>query len=203
MFSKISTFTVAVAAVLAAHVAPASAQITKPSAVPVPTLPTATVAPHNLLLPPPSVTAPPPGISVTLQNCALVPGDASGAPFSIGMASTFDINTTAQAGPATGMWAGGQVGTGTIQFADGNNVAVWLANCHAQNILPRMTITNVSSSGTVVYDMPNVLVTGQQFGSAISYSFDYLAINWTVSSPGGTLLSRNSCMYTGNQRGCR
>ena len=123
MFSKISTFTVAVAALLATPVMPASAQTTKPSAGPVTTLPTTAVAPHNLLLPPPPVTAPPPAFSVTLQNCALVPGDASGAPFSIGMASAFNINTNAQPGPASGLWSAGQVGTGTIQFVAGNNLA--------------------------------------------------------------------------------
>jgi len=201
MFSKNSTFTAAVAALLATSAVPASAQ-TKPSAAPVPSVPTTAVPPHSLLLPPPTVTVPPPGISVTLQNCSLVPGDASGAPFSIGMASTFNINTNSQQGPTTGTWSGGQVGTGTIQFADGNTLAMWLANCHSASILPRMTITNVTSSGTVVYDMPNVLVTGQQLGSTISYSFDYTLIYWTVSSPGGTLLSRSSCQYNGNQRGC-
>ena len=204
MFSKISTFTVTVAALVAAPLVSASAQTTKPSGAPVPTVPTTAVQPHNLL-PPPTVAAPPTGVSVTLQNCALVPGDGANAPFSLGMASNFNINTNAQSGPAVGTWAGAWVGTGTIQFVAGNTLAMWLGNCHAQNILPKMTITNVTSTGTVVYDMPNVLVTGQQLGSAVSYSFDFLTINWTVTSPGGTLLSSTTCQYLGNgsQRGCR
>jgi hypothetical protein len=205
MFSKISTFTAAVTALLAASVVPAFAQTTKPSSLPTVTkLPTTPIAPRNLL-PPPPVTAPPPGVSVTMQNCSLVPGDGANAPYSIGMASTFNLNTTSQAGPAAGTWAGAQVGTGTIQFVAGNNLPMLLAECNAQRILPRMTITNVTSTGTVVYTMPNVLLTNQQVGSAITYSFDYIAMDWTMYSPGGTWVSALHCQYDGQggQRGCR
>jgi hypothetical protein len=121
------------------------------------------------------------------------------------MASAFNLNTSmGQSGPTAGFWAGAQVGTGTIQFGADNTLALLLSSCNAQRILPRMTITNVTSTGTVVYDMPSVLVTSQQLGSTISYSFHYMRITWTVTSPGGTWLSSTTCEYSGGmQRGCR
>ena len=156
-----------------------------------------TIAPHHLIAPPP-VTAPPPGISATVKSAsgggACLPV-ANGTPVPLGVASTFDLQTTPQTDAQ-----GRKFGTGTIKFVQGNDLAMWLNECFSRNALTALTITNVAGTGTVVYVMPELQITAADLGTAIGYSFRYYdKISWTVYSTAGTAVQSGQQSYMLNQ----
>jgi len=117
-------------------------------------------------------------------------GGPSTPAFSLGMATTFALQTNPQRGPG-----GNMVGTGSIQFQTGNDFAMWLNQARSLGVPTTVTITNVSTTGTVVYVMKDAMVTQTQLGPAITAAFRYNRINWTMYSPRGTVLQQGGCTY--------
>jgi hypothetical protein len=162
---------IAVTATGMVHPVPVRAQLR-----PVPTV-------RRLVLPPPPPPAPPPGISVQMQTSStLAPGvgGLNSAPFSLGMASNFSLETTPPASSPNEVY-----GHGSIQFAAGNDLALWVDQAATQNVRPKLIITNATPQGTVVYTMSDVFFVGTQAGSAISTSIQYRGISWTFTYANG------------------
>jgi hypothetical protein len=110
-------------------------------------------------------------------------GGPSSPAFSLGMASTFNVQTSCVPGSGTNC----SVGQGSIQFAAGNDLAMWLAQCGARNcLINKLTIANASPQGTVVYDLRDATVTGTTSGTtALTASLHYRQVGWTFSSGNG------------------
>src|SRR5579862_1934254 len=161
----------------------ATAQFSKPSAIPNKAL-QQPVVPHQLRLPPAATATPPQGISLTMQSrtqLAAGVGGAGAAPFSLGMASTFAIETAAH----NGSQPPGTLGTGSVQFVAGNDLPMWMQQCLSVNCSATLTITNASPQGTVVYVMSNATIVSAQLGPAISANFQYRKIMWTYYNASG------------------
>lgn len=203
MYTRVLMLTAAISTAVAVPLLPTLAQTPAPPQVARPSVLSSTartltpIAPHHLITPPP-VTAPPPGISATVKGTlgggACLPV-ANGTPVPLGMASTFDLQTTAQIDAQ-----GHKFGTGTIKFVQGNDLAMWLNQCFSVNALTALTITNVAGTGTVVYVMPHLQVTAADLGTAIGYSFRYYdKISWTVYDANGTAVQSGQQSYSLNQ----
>jgi len=178
MKTRLLAFAAFAAGTAATAPAPARAQMTVRAPV------TARVPlTQRLIVPPPPPATPPPGISVQMQTSTQLGPQVGGPgtpPVSLGMASNFTLETTP---PATAPHE--TSGNGAIQFATGNELAVWLDQAAARKAdLSKLIITNVTPTATVVYTLRDALVTGTQAGAAISATIRYRAISWTYSANG-------------------
>ena len=143
------------------------------------------------LVPPPPL--PPQGISVQMQtNTSL--GNGAGGPnspaFSLGMATNFSLESI----PAPGQ-PFNRPANGTILFASGDDLAMWLSDCFTTHCMPTVTITNASPQGIVSYALHGVVMTQANVGPAINVAFQYKSINWTMSDTQGKVLSTGNYTF--------
>ncbi len=145
---------------------------------------------RRFVAPPP---LPPQGISVQMQTNSSLGNGAGGLnspAFSLGMASNFSLEAIPSPGQSLHRAA-----NGSILFASGNDLAMWLSDCFTVHCMPTVTIFNASPQGIVSYALHGVAITQANVGPAINVALQYKSIVWTMSDAQGHVISTGSYAF--------